>query len=142
MHVVPLSSSIRTAYRVALQGLRAASRVITLGAGRSHAQLILAQSSRASDPPDHDTSTLWGHVLGLGYVRFYSMLAFSRSPEFSLADPFILVMHTVQYCTTRTWGCPARTRTSSVCGSARFRGCSAESGVWTCLDPSYEYIIL
>ena len=47
MHVVPLSS-IRTAYRVmALQGLRAASRAITLGAGRSHVQLVFAQGSRA-----------------------------------------------------------------------------------------------
>ena len=69
MHVVPLSS-IRTTYRVALQGLRAASRVITLGAGRSYIQLVFAQGSRASNPPDHDTSTLWGHILGLGYVWF------------------------------------------------------------------------
>ena len=55
---------------MALQGLRAASRVITLGAGRSYIQLVFAQGSRASDPPDHDTSTLRGHILGLGYVRF------------------------------------------------------------------------
>ena len=38
-----------------------ASRVVTLGAGCSHVQLVFAQGGRASDPPDHGTST---HTVG------------------------------------------------------------------------------